>query len=58
MKLDTKILDEIIVKAPLTEPDFIFCISKEYTKYPKKYKGFSILKSYLIDGNTIYFGLL
>ncbi len=58
MILDTKILDEIIEKAPLIEHDFRFCISKEYTQYPKKYKGFPILKSYLIDGNTIYFGLL
>ena len=58
MKLDAKILDEILAKAPVKEPSFRFCISKEYTKYPKKYKGFIVSQSDLIDGNIIYFGLL
>ena len=58
MKLDTNILDELIDNCPEILTDFQFYIPNFYTDYPKKYKGFKVIRELIIDDNSFYFGRL
>ena len=59
MKLDAKILDEMIEKAQGTEEQlkkvgYHFWISKEYTEYPRNHKDFQVYKTQVLTGDTVY----
>jgi hypothetical protein len=61
MKLDNDILNKMIdaSKLPLQQLidlDFKFWISKDFTDYNNRYRGHQIIKSPLLDKETILFG--
>lgn len=59
MKLDNKMLDEMIVNSKLTYKELgllgcKFWLSKEYTEYSNNYLGIEIVKTNILNEDFIY----
>ena len=58
MKLDNKVLDKMLLQVKFSNSflisiGFKFWISKEYTEYSNNYKGFDIVKTQILNEETI-----
>ena len=61
MKLETETLDKMICFSPITVEDMLqlnikFWISKEYTDFPTNYNSIDVIKTYVLNDDTVLLG--
>jgi hypothetical protein len=61
MKLEAETLDKMICFSPITVEDMLqlnikFWISKEYTDFPTNYNSIDVIKTYVLNDDTVLLG--